>query len=101
MDISKLGLNTLRSHIAIIPQDPVLFSGTLRTNLDPFDVYDDAKLYDAMKRACILDDEALTEKVDGTSTAVNLVKRFTLDTVIEDEGLNLSQYFCSEMQDEG
>ena len=87
MDISKLGLNTLRSHIAIIPQDPVLFSGTLRTNLDPFEVYDDAKLYDAMKRACILDDDTSMEKADGTLTAV---KRFTLDTVIEDEGLNLS-----------
>jgi len=86
VDVSKLGLNDLRSRIAIIPQDPVLFSGTLRSNLDPFDRYDDARLYDAMKRACLLEGSP-NEKPDGTSTPV---KRFALDTVIEDEGLNLS-----------
>ena len=84
VDISKIGLNSLRSRIAIIPQDPVLFSGTLRSNLDPFDLYDDAKLHDAMKRACIFD----TPQSDGSAKPV---KRFTLDTIIEDEGLNLSE----------
>ena len=84
VDISSIGLNSLRSRVAIIPQDPVLFSGTLRTNLDPFDLYDDAKLYDAMKRACILD----TPRSDSSAVAM---KRFTLDTIIEDEGLNLSE----------
>merc|ERR1712037_577822 len=37
VDISKLGLHKLRSRLTIIPQDPVLFSGTLRHNLDPFE----------------------------------------------------------------
>ena len=92
VDISKIGLNTLRSHIAIIPQDPVLFSGTLRSNLDPFDLYDDAKLYDAMKRACIMDQADLSVQEDAAATPV---KRFTLETVIEDEGLNLSESFAS------
>ena len=36
VDVSKLGLHKLRSRLTIIPQDPVLFSGTLRHNLDPF-----------------------------------------------------------------
>lgn len=35
VDVSKIGLKALRSHLAIIPQDPQLFSGTIRTNLDP------------------------------------------------------------------
>ena len=37
LDISKLGLIDLRSAIAVIPQDPALFKGTIRYNLDPFD----------------------------------------------------------------
>ena len=41
LDIASLGLHDLRSRITIIPQDPVLFSGTLRMNLDPCDEYDD------------------------------------------------------------
>jgi hypothetical protein len=88
VDVSKIGLNTLRGRIAIIPQDPVLFSGTLRSNLDPFSLYDDARLYDAMKRACLMEGPAV-EGHDGSATPV---KRFSLDTVIEDEGLNLSRF---------
>lgn len=41
MDTKCVPLSMLRSHISIIPQEPVLFSGTLRKNLDPFDEYDD------------------------------------------------------------
>ncbi|BEI87985.1 uncharacterized protein CcaverHIS019_0107030 [Cutaneotrichosporon cavernicola] len=76
VDVSSIGLKRLRSAIAIIPQDPVLFSGTLRTNLDPFDEHTDAELHDAMGRACLLEEEAS--------------RRFTLDMAIDDEGSNLS-----------
>ncbi|XP_065206736.1 multidrug resistance-associated protein 1-like [Planococcus citri] len=51
IDIASVDLHTLRSRITIIPQDPVLFSGTLRMNLDPFYEYSDQKLWRALDLA--------------------------------------------------
>ncbi|XP_032289762.1 probable multidrug resistance-associated protein lethal(2)03659 [Drosophila virilis] len=48
-DTNELGLHDLRSKISIIPQEPVLFSGTMRYNLDPFDEYSDAKLWESLE----------------------------------------------------
>ncbi|KAM5152000.1 multidrug resistance-associated protein 1-like [Mantella aurantiaca] len=50
-DIFKLGLHELRSKITIIPQDPVLFFGSLRMNLDPFDSYTDEDVWTALELA--------------------------------------------------
>ncbi|XP_066141508.1 ATP-binding cassette sub-family C member 4-like [Euwallacea fornicatus] len=49
VDTNDVQLEQLRSKISIIPQDPVLFSGTLRYNLDPFDEYNDDMLYKAIE----------------------------------------------------
>ncbi|XP_056257731.1 multidrug resistance-associated protein 1 [Seriola aureovittata] len=49
VDIAQLGLHDLRSRITIIPQDPVLFSGSLRMNLDPFDSYSDEDVWRALE----------------------------------------------------
>jgi ABC-type multidrug transport system fused ATPase/permease subunit len=51
IDISTLGLRDLRQHLAIIPQDPTLFAGTLRQNLDPFSTLPDSDLWQALDRA--------------------------------------------------
>ncbi|KAG8432958.1 hypothetical protein GDO86_017284 [Hymenochirus boettgeri] len=50
-NIAKIGLHDLRFKITIIPQDPVLFSGTLRMNLDPFDKYTDDDVWTALELA--------------------------------------------------
>ncbi|XP_053473507.1 multidrug resistance-associated protein 1 isoform X2 [Ictalurus furcatus] len=51
VNIAELGLHELRSRITIIPQDPVLFSGSLRMNLDPFDGYSDDEVWKALELA--------------------------------------------------
>ncbi|XP_023282660.1 multidrug resistance-associated protein 1-like [Seriola lalandi dorsalis] len=51
IDIAQIGLHDLRSRITIIPQDPVLFSGSLRMNLDPFDLCSDEALWKVLELA--------------------------------------------------
>lgn len=98
VDISRLGLREMRSEIAIIPQEPVLFQGTIRSNLDPFGEYDDVRLNDALRRSRLIDLEGTpkpaTSDDDGEEeppVAANTPRnRFTLDSVVEAEGANFS-----------
>ena len=104
IDISKVSLYELRSRLAIIPQDPVLFSGTVRSNLDPFDNHSDSELYDSLSRVHLINSTGVTSHdepnpTEPTSTTAtpptppdsntNIFRSLT--SRISEGGLNLSQ----------
>ncbi|KAL0253270.1 ATP-binding cassette transporter yor1 [Diplodia seriata] len=74
LDIARVPLKTLRARLGIIPQDPTLFAGTVRTNLDPFGEHADLALWGALRAA-------------GLSSDAGGVR---LDDAVEEEGANFS-----------
>lgn len=77
LDISKIGLFDLRGRLAIIPQDPAMFEGTLRDNLDPRHAHGDMELWSVLEHARLKDHIASMEG--------------QLDARIQEGGSNLSQ----------
>ena len=74
-DIAGVPLKTLRSVLSIIPQDPVLFSGTLRYNLDPFNQYPDAEVRDVLKCAQLEDLGGLDKEVTESGENLSMGQR--------------------------
>lgn len=83
VDISKLGVGDLRSRLTIIPQDPVLFEGSLRSNLDPLELNTDAEIWQALKLTHVL--ESLQDAKEGSTTSISL------DYAVNENGSNFSQ----------
>lgn len=69
LDITEMGLQEVRSKISIIPQEPVLFSGSLRKNLDPFDEYTDDVLWRALEEVELKD--VVRDLAAGLNTRVS------------------------------
>ncbi|KIY96840.1 ATP-binding cassette transporter [Monoraphidium neglectum] len=77
LDMSKIGLTDLRSRLSLVPQDPVIFSGSVRSNLDPFgQAPSDVVIWEALRQAGI--DELVRSLGSG------------LDSSIQEGGNNLS-----------
>lgn len=101
VDISKIKLQDLRSRLSIIAQDPVLFSGTIRSNLDPFNQYQDHELREALERCHLVGSSSSAASTiaaepartdgDGTKTPTNVNPFASLTTAVTEGGLNLSQ----------
>ncbi|KAJ5241273.1 uncharacterized protein N7469_002864 [Penicillium citrinum] len=108
VDIGSIGLRDLREAITIVPQDPTLFTGTIRSNLDPFSLFSDEEIFTAIRRVHLIGSDgsgAATPMTSSTFTAAeangmngstmtvgdNKNVFHNLDSLVSESGSNLSQ----------
>ncbi|KAF8468986.1 P-loop containing nucleoside triphosphate hydrolase protein [Kalaharituber pfeilii] len=94
VNIAEIGLSDLREKITMVPQDPTLFTGTIRSNLDPFGIYTDIEIFHTLKRVQLISeipDTSIPTTVDPASTSGNRNVFLDLTSAVAESGNNLSQ----------
>ncbi|KAF3760287.1 hypothetical protein M406DRAFT_100195 [Cryphonectria parasitica EP155] len=115
IDIGLIGLRDLRERLTIVPQDPTLFMGTIKSNLDPFDMYNDEQIFAALRRVQLIGPnettptstrpsssladapgattaaESITSSASSTRVATNKNIFLDLSSPVTESGNNLSQ----------
>ncbi|KAJ5317887.1 hypothetical protein PENANT_c004G07627 [Penicillium antarcticum] len=108
VDIGSIGLRDLREAITIVPQDPTLFTGTLRSNLDPFGLFSDEEIFTALRRVHLIGSSTSGTATPTTSSTVTATEAngvngstvtavdnknvfHNLDSLVSESGSNLSQ----------
>ncbi|KAF7941204.1 hypothetical protein BELL_1086g00010 [Botrytis elliptica] len=104
VDVGLIGLRDLRERITIVPQDPTLFTGTIRSNLDPFNLFTDEDIFTALRRVHLIGPVGTStapstpgvsrppsiESLSG-STTTNKNIFLNLNSTVTESGNNLSQ----------
>jgi ABC-type multidrug transport system fused ATPase/permease subunit len=68
VDVGLIGLQDLRESIVMVPQDPTLFSGTVRSNLDPFSIFTDEEIFTALREVHLI--TSISATTSGTTTPI-------------------------------
>lgn len=95
VDIAQIGLHRLRRSITVLPQDPVLFSGDLRFNLDPLKENTDSRIWEALRRAHLTEHakalaSATANGASGGAQRPEPSISDCLDAVVSEKGENFS-----------